>query len=231
MRTKTIKFSNGEARCVLPEKMDDLGAAISALGLQTNYPVLVLIGGNIHDEHAKATRRAVEAVAKAAEELGALIICGGTAMGVMALIGEVRAQHSYQFPLVGIAPETMVTWPGRPGSFRFLWWGNERFDLAEGYSHFMLVPGREFGDESPWITKAARYFSMRNQSITVLMNGGNIARLDIELSLKDDRPVIAVAGTGRLADELAESKLPLVKAVSANEDEIVRSIRGFLSNS
>jgi hypothetical protein len=69
---------------------------------------------------------------------------------------------------------------------------------------------------------------MRNQSVTVLMNGGKVARLDIELSLKDDRPVIAVAGTGRLADELAENKLPLVKAVPANDEEIAKSIRGFL---
>jgi hypothetical protein len=228
MRTKTIKFSNGQASCVFPEKMDDLREAISTLGLKTNYPVLVLIGGNIQDQHAQATRHAVEAVAKVSEGLGALVICGGTAMGVMALIGEVRTQHRYQFPLVGIAPASLVTWPGGPGSFRFLRWGNERYDLAAGYSHFILTPGREFGDESPWITKAARFFSMRNQSVTVLMNGGKVARLDIELSLKDDRPVIAVAGTGRLADELAENKLPLVKAVPANDDEIAKSIRGFL---
>ncbi len=229
MRTQTIKISNNRAIGTFPEKMVDLGEAISALGLKTNYPVLVLIGGIIDDQQAKATRRAVEAVGKAAEDLGALVICGGTAMGVMALIGKVRTQHKYQFPLVGIAPESLVTWPGGPKSFRFLWGGNERYDLAPGYSHFILVPGKEFGDESPWITNAAKNFSQGNKSVTVLMNGGKIARLDIELSLKDNRPIIAIAGTGRYADELAENRQRQIKIVSANEEEIVNSVRGFLA--
>jgi hypothetical protein len=230
MRTQTIKFPNNQAKCVFPQKIDDLEEAISALGLKTNYPVLVLIGGNIHDENAEATQRAVQAVAKVAEDLGGLIICGGTAMGVMALIGEVRIQYKYQFPLVGITPESLVTWPGGPGSFRFLWWRQEKSDLAPGYSHFILVPGSEYGDESPWITKAAKYLSRENKSVTVLMNGGKISRLDIELSLKDKRPVIAVAGTGRFADELAENKQGTVKVVSAKSEEIKNSIRGFLNN-
>jgi hypothetical protein len=166
-----------------------------------------------------------------AEELGALIICGGTAMGVMASIGEVRTQHKYQFPLVGITPESLVTWTGGPRSFRFLWWGTERSDLAAGYSHFILVPGREFGDESPWITGAAKYLSQGNKSVTVLMNGGKVSRLDIELSLKDNRPVIAVAGTGRLADELADDKQKQIKVVPANKEEIKRSICKFLTES
>jgi hypothetical protein len=228
MQTQTINFSSNQARCVFPQKMDDLEEAISALGLKTNYPVLVLIGGNIYDQHAEATQHAVEAVAKVAEDLGALIICGGTAMGVMALIGEVRIQHKYQFPLVGITPESLVTWPGGPRSFRFLWWGNEKYDLAPGYSHFILVPGREYGDESPWITSAAKYFSQGNKSVTVLMNGGKIARLDIELSLKDNRPVAAVAGTGRYADELADDRQKQIKVVPANDEEIKKSIREFL---
>lgn len=229
MRTQTIKLSNGQAKCAFPEKTDDLGKTISTLGLKTNYPVLVLIGGNINDQHAEATRRAIEAVAKVVEDLGALIICGGTAMGVMGLIGEVRIRHKYQFPLVGIAPESLSAWLNGPKSFRFLWWGNERYDLAPGYSHFILVPGKEFGDESPWITNAAKYFSRGNKSVTVLMNGGKIARLDIELSLKDHRPVLAIAGTGRYADELAENGQRQIKIVSPNEEEIINSVRGFLA--
>ena len=230
MRTQTIQFPAYQAPCVFPEKIDDLGEAISALGLKINYPVIVLIGGNIYDEHLEVTQRAIQGIAKAAEDLGALIICGGT-MGVMAVIAEVRAQHQYQFPLVGMAPERKVTWPNGPKSRRFLWWGEERCDLASGYSHFILVPGEEFGDESPWITEAAKYFSQGNKSVTVLMNGGKVSRRDIELSLKDSRPVIAVSGTGRFADELAnqEKRHELIKIVPANDERaFAETIRGFL---
>lgn len=230
MRTQTIKFSGGSASCAFPEKMGDLAKAISLLRLETHYPVLVLIGGNIPDEHLAVTQRAIEAVAQTVEELRALIICGGTAMGVMALIGEVRAQHKYRFPLIGIAPESLVKWPGAARSFHFLRWGRKKYDLASGYSHFILTPGSQFGDESPWITNAARYLSHGSRSVTVLMNGGRIARLDLELSLKEDRPVIAVAGTGRLADELAESQPALVKVVTADGEESIGFIRSFLAN-
>ena len=39
--------------------------------------------------------------------------------------------------------------------------------------------------------------------MTILINGGEVSRKDIELSLENGRPVIALSRTGRLADELA----------------------------
>ena len=39
--------------------------------------------------------------------------------------------------------------------------------------------------------------------MTILINGGEISRKDIEVSLEHGRPVIALSNTGRLADEIA----------------------------
>jgi len=39
--------------------------------------------------------------------------------------------------------------------------------------------------------------------VTILINGGEVSRKDIELSLEKERPVIALSRTGRLADELS----------------------------
>jgi hypothetical protein len=39
--------------------------------------------------------------------------------------------------------------------------------------------------------------------VTILMNGGEVSRKDIDLSLEKGRPVLALSRTGRLADELA----------------------------
>jgi hypothetical protein len=65
------------------------------------------------------------------------------------------------------------------------------------------VPGSKFGDESPWITATAALLSKDHKSVTVLINGGEVSRKDIDLSLKDERSVIALSRTGRLADELS----------------------------
>lgn len=95
--------------------------------------------------------------------------------------------------------------------------------LAPHYSHFILVPGTEFGDESPWIVDAASILSRGNRSVTVLMNGGEVSRKDIELSVEKGRPVIALNHTGRLADELSRQfdRDKLITIVSANNEHLI----------
>ena len=208
METELIHFPDHETLSIFPKYQASLPEVVKALGLTTPNPVLVLIGGQIASEHAAVTEQALQVVAKAAKETEAMIVCGGTDMGVMAAIGRIRTQNSYRFPLIGITPESLVTWPNGPQSKRFLWWGTKRGLLASGYTHFILVPGSKFGDESPWIIQATTQLSGKCPSVTVLLNGGKIARKDIQLSLKSLRPVIALAGTGRYADELATQPEP-----------------------
>ena len=203
MRTETIKFPDQETLSVFPNERSDLAQAIEELGLRGGYPVIVLIGGEIEEQQQEATRQAIQSIAKTAEDMKAVIICGGTDMGVMAEIGQVRAENDYEFPLVGVTPEQLVTWPGGPLNTKFLWLGKERWQMESHYSHFILVPGSQFGDESLWIGDAAILLSKGHQSATILINGGEISRKDIEVSLENGRPVIALSNTGRLADELA----------------------------
>ena len=232
MRTQKIDFPSQPALCVFPDKRSDLALAVSELRLGANYPVIVLIGGGIDEQQAKVTRQAIQTISRIAEDKNAVVICGGTDMGVMAEIGQVRWQNGYKFPLIGIAPEALVTWPGGPRSSRFLWWGTQRWQLAPNYPHFILVPGDQFGDESPWIVDTATILSKGHQSVTILINGGEISRKDIDLSLEIARPVIALSRTGRLADELARqpNRNKLITVVPANaEQQIVEIVQAALS--
>lgn len=232
MRTENIRFPNQEALCVFPDEPLDLTQAISELHLNESYPVIVLIGGEIDQQQAGATLQAIQTISKLAEDLNALVICGGTDMGVMAEIGQARAQNQYKFPLVGIAPANLVTWTNGPRSAKFMWWGVQRWQLEQHYSHFILVPGDQFGDESSWIVDAAASLSKGNQSVTILINGGEVSRKDIELSLEHGRPVIALSRTGRLADELARqpNRHKLIAVVPANSsDQIIAVVKDTLS--
>jgi predicted Rossmann-fold nucleotide-binding protein len=203
MRTQNIYFPDQQALCVFPDKRSDLEQAVSELGFKDNHPVIVLIGGSIDEQQADVTRRAIQTISKIAEDMSAIVICGGTDMGVMTEIGLLRWKNRYKFPLVGVAPEELVTWPDGPHGTKFLWMGKKRWQLASNYSHFILVPGGEFGDESQWIVDAATILSKGHRSVTILINGGEVSRKDIELSLENSRPVIALSHTGRLADEFA----------------------------
>lgn len=223
MRTETINFPDQATRSVFPKERSNLAQAIMELDLKDGYPVIVLIGGEIEDQQRDVTRQAIQAIAKTAEDMGAVIICGGTDMGVMAEIGQIRSQNGYRFPLVGVTPEELVTWPGGPLNPKFLWLGKERWELESHYSHFILVPGSEFGDESPWIDDAAILLSKGHQSVTILINGGDISRKDIEVSLENGRPVIVLSNTGRLADELARQpeRNGLITVLPANAEKSI----------
>ena len=232
MRTQTINFPDRQTLCVFPDERSDLAQAISELGLEDQHPVIVLIGGGIDKREALPTRQAILSVSKIAESMNAVIVCGGTDMGVMAEIGQMRWRKSYHYPLVGVAPEALVTWPGGPRSTKFLWWGKKRWQLEPHYSHFILVPGSQFGDESPWIVDTATILSKGNRSVTVLINGGEVSRKDIELSLEQGRPVIALSRTGRLADEFSRQpdRDKLITVVPANaEERIVEIVQAALS--
>ena len=203
MHTQQISFPDRNTLCVFPIRRSDLAQAASELKLAGSYPVIVLIGGDIDEHQANATRQALHTIARIAEDLHAVILCGGTELGVMAEIGQIRSQNSYTFPLVGVTPEELVTWPGGPLNTKFLWLGKERWQLEAHYSHFILVPGSEFGDESLWIGDTAILLSKGHQSVTILINGTEVSRQDIDVSLENGRPVMALSNSGRLADELA----------------------------
>lgn len=231
MLAQKIHFNEEQAICVFPNTITDLEQNISTMELKGAYPVIVLIGGDILARQAAITSAATQTLAKVAEEMNALVICGGTDMGVMAEIGAVRKQNGYKFPLVGITPKELVTWPGGPHGKNFLGLGKKRWNLAEHYTHFILVPGSEFGDESLWIIEAARILSGNHRSVTILINGGEVSRKDIELSVKSGRPVIAMGGTGRLANDLTgEARQALITVIPGNADEQVsEAIRTAIS--
>lgn len=221
MRTEVINFQDQQTLCAFPTDRSELAQAVSELGLHDHSPVIVLIGGGIDAAQADTIRRAVVCIATAAETQNAILICGGTDMGVMAEIGQVRLQKKFKFPLLGIAPEQLVTWPGGPHSGKFLGWGEKRWQMEPHYSHFILVPGDQFGDESAWIIDAATTLSKEHASVTVLIGGGEISAKDIDLSLAMGRPVLALSRTGRLADELSRqpNRHKLIAVIPANAEQ------------
>jgi type II secretory pathway component PulL len=74
--------------------------------------------------------------------------------------------------------------------------------------------------------------SLARLSVTILINGGKVSRKDIELSLEKGGAVIALGGTGRLADELASqpNRNKLIIVVPANpEVRIIEIVQPALS--
>jgi predicted Rossmann-fold nucleotide-binding protein len=232
MQIEKIAFGKSNiAFCALPNDIEELEQTVNHMGL-VDRPVIVLIGGHILPEHATITYQAIEVIAKIAEVLDAALICGGTDVGVMAAIGKSRGRNGYQFPLIGVAPEGIVTWPDGPRNGMPAMPGSEREQLEPHHSHFILVPGHEFGDETKWIVRTATMIAGgRNKSVTVLINGGKVSQQDVEEGLRANRPLIILSGTGRLADEIANHTVRnnLIKIVPAqNRRLLVETLKAML---
>lgn len=178
----------------------ELSLALNQLGLPLGCSTLVLVGGASGlDAETMAQLRYlfVDVLAPLAEALGLVVVDGGTEAGVMQLMGQARTQIAGTFPLVGVAAIGTVIFPhlSPPSS--------EAAPLEPHHSHFVFVPGNLWGDESPWIARVASTIASGTSSVTVLINGGKIAFLDVTYSVKAHRPVIVIAGSGRTADTLA----------------------------
>ena len=198
-----LAFPDGsEARAVRIYDPKDLPGSLRVLGLQGPCPVIVLVGGaGGLDDSSLARLRPLfsKALAPLAGELGGCVVDGGTDAGVMRLMGEARAAAGSGFPLVGVAASGTVALPDHPPP------RPDATLLEPRHSHIVLVPGSEWGDESPWLARVASTLAGRSPSITVLVNGGETAREDAALSVASGRPVISVAGSGRAADALADA--------------------------
>jgi SLOG in TRPM, prokaryote len=238
-----LTFSNRRsALAVQVQHVQELPATLHELGLPESSPVLVLVGGasKMNEEELKRLRSFfVEGLVPAVGACSAAVIDGGTDAGMMHLMGQAHASLAASFPLIGVVPIGKVALPNIPVPQR------RGAPLEPHHTHFVLVPGTRWGDESPWFFHIAQVLSASAPSLTILINGGEVAWKDVEQSVNARCPVLVVKGSGRTADALARamhgeaadervkrlvaSRLLRVIDVTSNADEVVSLITKMLS--
>lgn len=187
----------GSARAVHVTEANELRAALDTLGLCSPRPTVVVVGGAARLEEARMDGlRPVFAVGivPIIQKYGAAGVDGGTRFGVMRLLGEARAARQATFPLVGVVADGPVKLR-REQAF-----GHVETALEPNHTDFVFVPGDEWGAEAPWIARTATILAGTTGSITILLNGGQIAYSDVEQSIEAGRPVVVISGSGGTAD-------------------------------
>jgi TRPM family ion channel len=175
----------------------DLASAAIELGVG-GRPVLVVVGGASRMSAADRRRQAPlfgDILAPIAQQLRATVIDGGTDTGVMSLMGVARQTTGGHFPLVGVIVEELTNRP-RGASV-------DAVELEPNHTHFVFVPGSQWGEEAPWLAQLATVVSASEPSATVLVNGGRTAVSDVRHSVDAGRHVVVLDGSGRTADALA----------------------------
>jgi hypothetical protein len=193
----------------------DIQAALTELQIPHPKPVIVLVGGagGIGWLDKFPMRKAIKIIARLAEETQTAVVDGGTQAGIMTEIGKQRKQNKFSFPLIGVVFDSLLM-QKEPHSI-----------LDPNHTHFFLIPGDNWGDESAWISKIATQIAGDKKSLTILVNGGQISKSDVGYSILEDRPTFVMRGTGRMADEITLGEKIVPIDISKKPDEILEYLK------
>jgi len=221
-----------------PESVDRVGPVLTQAGIRLGQPVVVLVGGASGMSTADAATASAlfdAALVPALRTTGAGLVDGGTNAGVMALAGSARSRASLGGIHIGVIAAGTLAQVGGNGP------SSDPVEMEPHHSHVLVVPGADWGDESPWLSRVATVLSDGQPSVTLLVNGGEIAYQDIELSLEAGRPAIVISGTGRTADDIADTppatpraralaRSPLVQVIPATASAVLDALRRSLKD-
>ncbi|ROP41373.1 hypothetical protein [Saccharothrix texasensis] len=174
-----------------------------ALGLPRGRPVLAVFGSAdaLSTDLAAAVLPVLRAVLATAAGADAVVVTAGADVGVTHLVGLAAESLEGRWPrLVGVAPSGRVAAEDAEpadGEVRL----NVNHDTA------VLVPGSKWGEELPALFRAVDAVTgPKRPALAVLVGGGEVARAALVDHLGRDRPLLVLAGTGGLADEIASGK-------------------------
>jgi hypothetical protein len=203
LRQFTVTLEGGAAvPAVRVARGADLSGLRGALALPPCRGTVAVVGGAQglsapeYEEVRRMLRRLLAELAELAIASRLTVVDGGTAFGIMKLLGEARALQSDDFPLIGVAPLGRVTWADRPPAE-----GGEA-PLDANHGAFVLVESDEWGGEAETLAEAAHTLAEGQPSIEILINGGEIAPHDAAAYLRLGGRLVVVEGSGRFADEL-----------------------------
>jgi hypothetical protein len=185
-KPKTRKAKTGKAG---PEKAESPKAVILIIG-----------GADNLDE--KVSSRLLQlfgrGIARAAVDMNAVIIDGGTESGVMKMMGQGVADRGFKSKLIGVAPLGLVSYPGSEG--------DEKTPLDPNHSHFVLVEGIKWGDETGTLFQLMHLFrpdeKAKAHAVVLLAGGGDVSRHEVLQAVRQNLPLIVVEGSGGVADEI-----------------------------
>jgi len=205
LESKTIHFPNGhEARLFTPPSGTAASVIVQALELPTPKTLFLILGGASDLDEALQPRLLQlfsRGLARVAADTGAVIMDGGTASGVMSITGQGVAERRRKSTLLGVAPAGKVTYPGSSAS------AEDVVALEQNHTHFVLVDSQEWGGETEALFEIADSLAGPQTAVmAILVNGGPVSRDEVLRSVRRGWPLVVISGTGRLADEIAQSK-------------------------
>jgi SLOG in TRPM, prokaryote/SMODS and SLOG-associating 2TM effector domain 1/Protein of unknown function (DUF4231) len=198
-----VSFPNGRQAAVVRAGTDPEPTELLArLELEPGRPVVVVAGGAktlSGDAHDLAAGAVGPAIARAAAVTGAAVVDGGTAAGIMAIVGEAAQRtHHEDLVLLGVAPGGCVTYPGSPPDAP-----GDGAALEPNHSHFVLADSAEWGGETSLLVELSETLAAGEPNVMVVAGGGEVTTEEVLEAARRRWPIFVLVGSGGTADRLA----------------------------
>lgn len=195
LETTVIRFPNKwQAGAVYAPQSSTPGQIVEGLELPEPRALVVLNGGTA--ELRKPLRSRLShllqgGLARTAAREGITLITGGTDAGVFALLGQGLAKYGRSAPCIGVSVAELVGWPGHPQA---------EIQLEPHHSHFVLVCGKTWGDETRLMYDLVGALATTSPSLAIFVGGGEVTRHEMEKNVEQGREMILLEGSGRTTD-------------------------------
>jgi SLOG in TRPM, prokaryote len=200
---------------------------LARLGVRHDVPVLVISGSTAHVDATDAERLlpALKVAVAVAADKGAAVVTGGTDAGVFHLLGlALSSAPRRPGVVVGVAPDGLVAdVTSQPG--------DGKVPVDPQLTALVRVPGSGWGDETATLSRLVGEMAGSQPAVVLLAGGGDVTRVELVEHLSRGRAVVVLAGSGRLADDVAagsvgDTNSDLRALVSSGEVRIVPSDGG-----
>jgi hypothetical protein len=197
-----ITFPSGDHAQVLYVDQEASGSElIRALKLPAPRALVVLNGGTAALEPDLDERLAeilCQGLARVAAEDELTLITGATNAGVFKLLGAGLEQWSRTAPCIGVTVARRVSLPDDVDS--------DTEQLEPHHSHFVLVDGDEWGDETVMMYRLVEALALDCPTISVFAGGGKIVLQEMQVNVEQGRRMILLAGSGRSTDAVLDAR-------------------------
>lgn len=193
--------SDVEAWAVFPENNTSIDEIRAALRVPMPRAVLTINGGTATiapDLQERLSDAITDGVAMIASTEEILLVTGGSDAGVFHLLGEGLALYGRTAPCIGVAVRQLSRTSSTPNHYDWL----QQAPLEPHHSHFVLVPGRDWGDETATMYRLVQSLSQDVPSLTVFAGGGEITTHEMQANVELGRKMILLAGSGRATDQV-----------------------------
>jgi hypothetical protein len=184
----------------------------------------IFLSGGASKMPASAKRRLVKLldalVVLAATDLRFAVGDGGTKAGLMEAAGRARRRSGDGFLLLGVAPAPEILPIGRKG----------RTPIEPRHSHLVAIDNPDWtrrkrkGGWRPadgyWGAEVAPMYALfarlarGRRAVTIVANGGSVTLQEVRRNIRQRRPMIVIAGSGRAADAIVSvlRRTPIAQA-------------------